>query len=134
MESDGIALKWRRIPNRYRLVGSHCENCGADFFPPRKICPNCGRKTKMVEKTFSGYGRIYSYTIVRTPTEEHKENAPYVLAIVQLDEGPKLTAQIIKSNNKEIKIGSRVKLAFRRITEDGKEGLIHYGYKFQVIE
>lgn len=128
----GISLKWRRIPNRYRLLGTHCETCGSDYFPPRVVCPKCGRKTKMVPKQFSGYGKIYSYTIIRTPPASQKENAPYALAIIQLDEGPKLTAQILPG--KEPKIGARVKLAFRRISEDGTQGLIHYGYKFQIIE
>ena len=55
--------------------------------------------------------------------------APYVLAIIQLDEGPRLTAQV-DCKPEEIYIGMRVKAAFRKILEEGEDGIIHYGTKF----
>jgi len=52
-----------------------------------------------------------------------------VLAIIQLDEGPRMTTQIVCRPD-EVKIGMRVKSVFRRIAADGESGIIHYGTKF----
>jgi uncharacterized OB-fold protein len=56
-----------------------------------------------------------------------------VLAIIQLDEGPRMTSQIVCSPG-EAKIGMRVKSVFRRIATDGESGIIHYGTKFVPME
>lgn len=136
IESDsmkpGLALTWRRIPNRYRLIGSKCESCGKNFFPTRNICPKCRRKGRIVEKVFSGKGKIYSYTLVSVPPEGFELEAPYILALVELDEGTLVTSQIVDCGRNEIEIGTPVEMVFRKIQEDGKEGLIHYGFKFKI--
>ncbi len=130
MAEGSVPAVWRRYPQRYRLVGSKCETCGEFFFPPRIICPNCRRKGKVVEYQFSGRGVVESYTVVHTPPADMEDQAPYVLAIVRLEEGPMLTAQIVDVDPREVKIGMPVRMVFRRISEDGEDGLINYGYKF----
>ena len=127
---ENVSAHWRRYSQRYGLVGSKCETCDTYYFPPREICPKCRRKGKMVEHVFSGKGKIESYTVVYSPPEELEGQAPYALAIIKLDEGPMLTAQIVDVPFEEIHIGMPVKVLFRRISEDGDSGLIHYGYKF----
>jgi uncharacterized OB-fold protein len=72
---------------------------------------------------------VVTYTIIRTASEQFENTTPYVLAIVQLDEGPRLTAQIAEEPEK-VRIGMRVKKVFRRIGTDGRSGVIHYGTKF----
>ncbi len=57
---------------------------------------------------------------------------PYVLAIVQLDEGPRLTAQIV-CDPLDVKIGMRVRSVFRKLGEEGQDGVIYYGTKFVPI-
>ncbi len=52
-----------------------------------------------------------------------------MLAIVKLDEGPLMTAQVICEPSK-VQIGMRVRNVFRKIGEDGEKGMIHYGTKF----
>jgi len=59
--------------------------------------------------------------------------APYIVGIVELDEGPKVTAQIVDAREEELKIGMPVKMVFRRLRVDGDEGLIHYGFKFTPV-
>ncbi len=125
---------WRRYPQRYRLVGNKCETCGTYYFPPRTICPKCRRKGKLVEYQFKGKGTIESYTVVHTPPDGMEDQAPYVLAIVKLEEGPMLTSQIVNVDPKDVKIGMPVRLVFRKISEQGDDGLINYGYKFEPDE
>lgn len=132
MPSENLAITWRRLPERYRLAGTMCENCNTSYFPARKFCPKCRRKGKIVPKQFSGNGKIYSFTEVYSGPAGFELEAPYLLAIVELDEGPRITAQIVGASEKDVKIGDRVEMVFRKIMEDSEEGLIHYGYKFRL--
>ncbi|VVC00756.1 Uncharacterised protein [uncultured archaeon] len=133
MSSENLAITWRRIPDRYRLQGTACENCKTNYFPSRKLCPKCRRKGKIVMKQFSGKGKIYSFTEVSSGPVGFELEAPYVLAIVELAEGPRLTTQIVGVGGKDVKIGDDVEMIFRKIQEDSEEGLIHYGYKFRLL-
>ncbi|MCD6522331.1 MAG: Zn-ribbon domain-containing OB-fold protein [Candidatus Diapherotrites archaeon] len=125
---------WRRIPERYRLEGTRCATCGRYFFPPRSFCPDCRRKGRIEKATLSGKGKVYTYTVVHVPLEGFERYAPYILAIVELDEGPKITAQIVDAEPNEIAIGMPVEMHFRRVSEDGETGIIHYGFKFAPIK
>ena len=132
MPSENLAITWRRLPERYRLAGTVCENCGTVYFPTRKLCPKCRRKGKIAAKQFGGTGKVYSFTEVSSGPVGFELESPYVLAIVELDEGPRITAQVVGIGEKDVKIGDRVEMIFRRIMEDSEEGLIHYGYKFRL--
>ena len=81
---------------------------------------------------FSGKGKIYSFTEVSAPPEGFEDQIPYVLAIIDLDEGARLTAQIVDAHKDDVKIGSKVTSVFRVIQKDDPEGLIHYGFKFKL--
>lgn len=119
---------WREIPQRYRLEAGKCKNCGYIAFPPRQICPEC--KGKDFEPTrLSDKGKIVSYTIIRVPPKNFSFQAPYPVAIIELDGGGRITAQIADASQDEVKIGERVKIVLRKIQEEGKEGIICYGYK-----
>ncbi len=121
---------WRRFPERYRLEGNKCKNCGEHFFPPRIICPNCRRDGKLEGHEMSKEGEIYSYTIIRSAPVGFEDQTPYVLAIIELKEGTKVTAQITDVDPEEMEIGMEVEEVLRKISEDGKKGKINYGYKF----
>ena len=122
---------WRHIQQRYNLVGSKCMNCGRVFFPSRVICPDCRRKGKIESFKFSGKGKIYSFSVVRTPTDDFKKLSPYAVAIIELEEGAKLTAQLVDCDVDKLKIGESVEMVFRKIREDGQDGVISYGFKFK---
>lgn len=124
---------WREIPSRYNLFGSKCGNCGCLDFPPRAVCPKCGRKSfgKMEKVKLSGRGQVVTYTVVHDAPKDFDMMKPYVLAIVEMDEGVRLTSQIIDTDPGEVKIGMRVEAAFRKLGEEGEAGVIHYGYKFR---
>ncbi|MGV8176445.1 MAG: Zn-ribbon domain-containing OB-fold protein [Candidatus Bilamarchaeaceae archaeon] len=131
---ESIPLTWRRIPERYNLLGSVCETCKTNFFPPRSVCPKCRRKGKMGKTEFSGKGRVYSYTTIDVPPEGFEEQVPYAFAIIELDEGPRIAAQIVDADKGSIKIGAKVESIFRVIQKDDPDGLIHYGFKFRLVK
>jgi len=127
-------LNWRRFPERYLLRGNYCEVCKQAFFPPRPICPNCRRKGKLVTMDMPRTGKIISYTRVHVPPEGFKNEAPYYLAIIELENKARVLSQIVDSEPEKVKIGAKVKKVFRRIGEPDKYGAITYGYKFKVVE
>lgn len=126
-----IVRGWRHIPQRYNLIGSKCANCGEVYFPKRVMCPECRRKSKLEDIKFSGNGKIHTYSIIHAPTDEFKSLSPYVVAIIELDEGAKVTSQIVDCHD-NIEIGDEVELVFRKIREECDEGVISYGYKFKL--
>lgn len=127
-----IVRGWRHISQRYNLIGSKCLQCGEVFFPMRVICPKCRRKGKLEDIKFSGNGKIQSYSVIHTPTDEFKNISPYAVAIIELEEGAKITSQIVDCNTDDIEIGQDVELVFRKIRAEGDEGVISYGYKFKL--
>jgi len=136
MVDGGVARFWREIPQRYNLIGNKCGSCGRVFFPPRESCPYCRRKSigKMQELKLSGKGEIVTYTIIHAGPENFKKQVPYPIAIIKLEEGPQLTAQIVDCDVDDVKIGMKVESTFRRIQEDGYTGAIYYGYKFKPLK
>lgn len=130
---ESIPLTWRRIPERYLLLGVKCETCSSHYFPKRLVCPKCRRKGKLSEFRYSGKGKVFSYTVVTAPPEGFEDQVPYVLAIIELDEGARLTAQIVDAKPEDVRIGARVVNVFRVIQRDDPEGLIHYGFKFRLV-
>lgn len=125
---------WRECSSRYNLIGIKCTNCNKVFFPPRDICPECRRGSieKREEVKLSGRGKILTYTVVHTPLKAFDLQVPYIMAIIELEEGPKVTTQIVNCKIDDVEIGKNVKAVFRKIREDGKSGIIHYGYKFEI--
>ena len=123
---------WREIQPRYNLKGNKCGSCERVYFPPRESCPYCRRKSigNMHQLQLSGHGEVISYAIIHVGPEDFEEQVPYPIAVIQLDEGPRLTAQIVDCPIDHIHIGMRVKSVFRKIQEDGSTGAIYYGYKF----
>ncbi len=129
-----IARFWRETPQRYNLGGSKCSDCSTVYFPPRSVCPNCSSHRRsigrMVPFQLSGDGEVFSYTIVHEAAEGFDMQVPYVLALVKTVEGPMLTGQVVDIETGEIRIGLPVRAMFRKLREEGKAGVIHYGYKF----
>ncbi|MEA2097592.1 MAG: Zn-ribbon domain-containing OB-fold protein [Patescibacteria group bacterium] len=126
-----VASIWRHIPSRYNLAGTHCRTCGKYYFPSRTICPRCRRDGKMEEYLFKGTGKVVSYTVIHAVPEGHSGQVPYILAIIKLDEGPRLTGQIVNVRLDGVEIGMEVKPVFRKLGEDGNKGIIYYGAKFE---
>ena len=125
-------MVWRRIPERYYLLGSKCENCKGEYFPQRKFCPKCRRKGRIVEKRMPEAGKIVSFTQVHVAPAGFEHETPYFMAIIELQNGVRILSQVVDSDAEQVRIGAPVKMAFRKVKEDGDEGAIAYGYKFKV--
>ena len=77
---------------RFRIT--RCRDCGRPSFPPREFCPGCwSRAIEWVEH--GGRGRLYSYTIVHAAPGAFAAEVPYRLAIVDLEDGPRLATRLL---------------------------------------
>jgi uncharacterized OB-fold protein len=122
-----ISRHWRLRKQRYSLVGEVCPHCEAKLFPPRDVCPECGKEAKTAY-AFSGRGQVYSYTTVYEAPAGFEETAPYTVALVKLDEGPLVTAQLTDLGDQKVEIGTPVEMVTRRLRQDGDErGVISSG-------
>lgn len=89
-------------------------------------------KSQTQDSSLAREGVIYSYTVVQDAPEGFEEQSPYVLALVKLDAGAIVTAQLTDVDG-AITIGDRVEMVTRKLTTDGKQGTIVYGYKFRPV-
>ena len=119
---------WREIPQRYRLEANKCKKCGEVLFPPRLICPKCGAK-EFVKVQLSNAGKIITFTIIRVAPEQFATETPYVVAVVETEDGVRITTRIADCQPEEVEIGQPVKLVFRKLQKEGKTGVLCYGYK-----
>jgi hypothetical protein len=124
------ARSWREYPRRYRYEAAVCKKCGKWFFPPRLVCDAC-KHTEFEIKAMRRTGKVLTHTVIRVPPAPFKDQSPYAVAVVEMDDGPRITAMVADWNDAQgaICIGQRVKIEFRKITEDGHAGTINYGYK-----
>jgi uncharacterized OB-fold protein len=128
-----IARHWRLKKQRYSLTGEVCSNCDTRIFPPRDICPDCGKEAKQIFN-FSGKGEIYSYSTVYNAPAGYEESAPYTVAMIRLEEGPLLTAQLTDFEEEDLQIGAPVEMVTRKLRQEGDErSMLVYGYKFRPV-
>ena len=124
--------QWRRRQQRLALVGEECPHCSARLFPPRDVCPHCGEPAKS-RYAMSGKGTVYSYSRVMAAPEGYETYAPYYVALVALDEGPLVTAQLTDLDPDDVYVGLPVEMVTRVMRQDGERGLIEYNYKFRPV-
>jgi len=123
---------WRLRQQRYALVGEVCPNCEQRIFPPRDLCPDCGEEARELYH-FSGRGQVYSHTTVYQAPAGFEQEAPYAMAMVRLEEGPLVTAQLTDLGDRAVEIGMPVEMVTRKLRSDGERGMLVYGYKFRPL-
>jgi uncharacterized OB-fold protein len=94
------------------LIIQQCSNCNEYQYYPRGICSNCWTNdVKWIHST--GKGKVWTYTITyQNRTPGFAEDVPYVLALVELEEGVKMFTNIIACDPKEVRIGMEVEVTF----------------------
>jgi uncharacterized OB-fold protein len=94
-----------------RFLLQACD-CGARIFPPRVVCPKCWAGELRWEQA-SGLATVYSFSVLeRPPTEAFADLVPYVVAMVDLDEGPRMMTNIVGCPPPEVTVGMRVRVEF----------------------
>ena len=125
----GSARYWREVPQRYRYEAAKCTSCGKVFFPPRSVCNGC-RSQEFEKTTLAKTGTVETFTVIRVAPTGFGDEVPYIVGIIKLDDGVKLTAQIVDCDPESVEMGTPVRLEFRRVQQDGESGVLCYGYKF----
>ncbi|MGB2693698.1 MAG: Zn-ribbon domain-containing OB-fold protein [Dehalococcoidia bacterium] len=93
---------------RHKLVLQRCAACQQYVFYPRPFCPACG-SSDLAWTDVSGKGTVYSYTVARRPTSRAFEaDVPYVIAIVELDEGPRMLSNVVGCAPEDVRCGMAV--------------------------
>lgn len=102
---------WDRIQEK-KLCVQICQSCEEYIFYPKAWCPHCmGMELGWAE--LSGNGEVFAFSIVhQAPIESYRGEEPYILAIIQLEEGPQMMANIIECDPKQVEIGMKVKVVF----------------------
>jgi uncharacterized OB-fold protein len=102
----------------HRLVLQRCAACGAVQHYPRSACRVC-LSTELAWIDAAGTGTVYSFTVVRRPMmPAFREAAPYVYALVDLDEGVRMITNVVGVAVDDVRIGQRVRVVFEA-AEDG---------------
>jgi uncharacterized OB-fold protein len=101
---------------RGELMVQRCTGCGAYQFYPRVRCVTCAGPVEFV--AVSGKGTVHSLTVCHRPLTPRFGDGPYVVALVDLDEGPRLMTNIVGCPPESVYIGMKVTVAFQRLTED----------------
>jgi uncharacterized OB-fold protein len=123
---------YREIPQRYRLEAAKCQGCGKVHFPPRKVCKECdGEEFETVN--LPQRGKVVTHTTIWIPPAQFEEQKPYVVAIVELENGVRLTCMVAEAPPDKVEIGTEVELIFRRIQSGSVWEVLQYGYKAQVV-
>lgn len=100
-----------------RLVLPKCKDCGFVHWYPRPFCPDCSsRNIEWIDS--NGDGEIYSFTITRRGQGAYRDAAPFVLAYVELDEGPRVLSNIVDADLESIAIGDRVTATFDPVPDE----------------
>ena len=101
----------------HRFVIQRCNSCGEHQFYPRGVCSHC-LSSELEWREASGNGTIYSYSVNhRAPHPGFADDLPFVLAIVELEEGPRMMTNIVVSDPDSVTIGMAVTVTFDDVTD-----------------
>ncbi len=103
---------------RHELYFQRCRDCGTKRLPPRAVCPTClSSRTEWVRA--SGRGTVYSFTVThQNQAPGFRETLPYVLAIVELEEGLRLMTNIVGCGPDAVRVGLPVAVQYEDVTPE----------------
>lgn len=101
-----------------KLLVQHCKDCGANIFFPKKVCPECwSENLTWIES--SGKAFVYTFTTMLDMVEpKFMNDLPYVIAMVDLEEGIRMTTRIVNCNPNDVKIGMVVEVVFEDVSPE----------------
>jgi hypothetical protein len=103
---------------RNELRMQKCLDCGHIRYPINHVCPKClSENTEW--KQLSGHGEVFSYIVFHQVYHPgFAEDVPYNVAMIQLDEGPRMISNVVDVPNDEVKVGDKVEVTFEKATEE----------------
>lgn len=107
-----------RAACRHELVLQRCHACGRYVYYPRALCPHC-LSDDLRWTPVSGRGSVYSFTVARRPTASvFADWVPYVIAVIELEEGPRMTTNVVGCAPEDVRIGMAVEVVFEDVTDE----------------
>lgn len=100
-----------------------CSSCGKLYVPPAYSCRPC-KSERLEETEIPGKGTIYTYSTVHVPLASLQKEAPYTIAIVDIEGGCKVTGRILETSSEKLSVGAAVEVA------EVKEGV--YVFKLKI--
>ncbi len=113
-----ISAPFWRAAAQGKLLLQRCRRCSSFIYYPRPFCPTC-LSDDLEWKEASGRGTVYTYTVVRrAATPAFADKVPYVLAIVELEEGPRMLTNIVGCPPEEVSVGMPVRATFEKYSDE----------------
>ena len=116
---DAVTAPYWAAARRGELALPRCDACGLVFAYPRRFCPGCW-STEHTWQTMAGRGLLWSFTEVYVAfyDDTWADDIPYVVAVVELAEGPRLMANLVDPDPARLRIGARVEATFADRDDD----------------
>ena len=104
---------------KHELWLRKCNGCGKAYFYPRDFCPKCHSKDVTWVQS-SGKGTLYAFSIVHRSPPPFREQCPYVIALVEVEDGVRIPTNLVidDPSPEKIKIGMAVEVVFDDVTDD----------------
>jgi hypothetical protein len=122
------ARLWRERKQRYLNEVARCKRCGRMHYPPRQVCDGCRGLDFELTRT-AETGKVLTYSVIRAAPPAFAQEVPYVVAVLEMDDGTRLELQVADIAPAEMKIGMKVRLEFRKVRQQGASGVIAYAHK-----
>lgn len=101
-----------------KLMGLECNSCGTITVPPKMVCRSCASLDLKIAE-LKGAGKIQTFTVCNVAPEGREDEVPYIVVLVELDEGPWLMGRLVgvdpEKATMETMIGKRVKMTETRV-------------------
>ncbi|MFB8344591.1 Zn-ribbon domain-containing OB-fold protein [Brucella cytisi] len=118
-QTDPVTAPFWESLKQQNMEIQRCDDCATFIFYPRALCTNCSSR-QLKWTPVSGRGHIYTMTIVHKAPGPFKAEAPYVVALVELDEGCRMMTNIVGTDPdpSQVKIGMPVEIVYDDVTEN----------------
>jgi len=106
---------------KHELRMQYCKNCTEWIWYPKPWCPKCGKRESIEWRKLSGKGIVYSFTVIRQVIDNSsafQADLPFVIGLIELEEGPRIYSNILGVKLEEVKIEDRVELTFEDVTDE----------------
>lgn len=115
---DGDTEEFWKGCKRHELLIQRCKSCGIYRFYPRPICSNCSSMEWGWVKS-GGKGQIYTFVVFHHAFHPSwQEELPYVVAVIELEEGVRLIARVVECSPQKVQIGMKVEVVFNDVSEE----------------